>query len=735
MTDLRVDDPSVKQWHRVCGRLREEVGDAAYQSWVKPMMLGGIADGQVRLAVPTRFLRDWVNTHYAERIRALWAGENPEVRAVKVEVAKAAAPRMPARRAAAPQPEPVPEPVPVRKKAAPRKKPVASAVDPLPAPSVESVLVPVKPAARKAAPRKTAASKVAAKVEDSAPVSAPAPVKARSKTVTKAASPKAPAKGATKTAPLQPAPVEAPVEAPVVRIDAAVAAVAMAVSKAGKLIRIPTSLAAAAPMPVAVPVPVTAEAPAPVRKATTRKRAPVAEAVVVEAPAPAPVKARSKTVSKAAAPKATPVKATPAKSRAGAKAAGAPSVPENDFRSAPSFVDRALPTFDEDDFDYAEGGFAAPDFDDLPDLPSARSTVPLLPAGGVTTTVVSDAVDDGLSAPLDPRYTFENFVTGKPNEFAYAAAQRVADSDRVAFNPLFLYGGVGLGKTHLMHAIAWAIRERHPGRRVVYLSAEKFMYSFVKALRYKTTMDFKEQFRSVDVLMIDDVQFISGKDSTQEEFFHTFNALVDQGRQIVISADKSPADLEDIGDRLRSRLASGLVADIHPTTYELRLGILAAKAEQMGTDVPTKVLEFLAHKISSNVRELEGALTRLIAHAQLVGRDLSLETAQDVLRDVLRANDRRITIEDIQKKVAEHFQIRLSDMGSARRSRSVARPRQVAMYLSKQLTSRSLPEIGRKFGGRDHTTVMHAVKKVEELIGSDDTFAEDVDLLRRMLEV
>ena len=339
-----------------------------------------------------------------------------------------------------------------------------------------------------------------------------------------------------------------------------------------------------------------------------------------------------------------------------------------------------------------------------------------------------------LSAPLDARYTFENFVVGKPNEFAYAAAKRVAELDQVSFNPLFLYGGVGLGKTHLMHAIAWEIRQRSPQRKVIYLSAEKFMYSFVRALRNQDTVSFKEQFRSVDVLMIDDVQFISGKDATQEEFFHTFNALVDQGRQLVLSADKSPSNLEQIGDRLRSRLASGLVADLHPTTFELRLGILDAKAEQQRTDVPQKVKEFLAHKISANVRELEGALTRLVAHAQLVGGQITLETAQDLLQDLLRAHDRRLSMEEIQKRVAEHFKIRISDMSSARRARAVARPRQVAMYLSKQLTSRSLPEIGRAFGGRDHTTVMHAVRKIEELVKSDSAFAEDVELLTRMLE-
>ena len=351
------------------------------------------------------------------------------------------------------------------------------------------------------------------------------------------------------------------------------------------------------------------------------------------------------------------------------------------------------------------------------------------PSGDVIDTAGRD-----ISAPLDLRFTFENFVVGKPNELAYAAARRVAEANSVPFNPLFLYGGVGLGKTHLMHAIAWQIRKRSPSRKVVYLSAEKFMYQFVRALRTKDTMSFKEQFRSVDVLMIDDVQFIGGREATQEEFFHTFNALVDQNRQVVISADKSPSDLEGVEERMRSRLGWGLVADIHPTTYELRLGILQSKCEQLGAESPLKVLEFLAHKITSNVREVEGALNRIVAHATLVGRSVTLEATQDVLHDLLRANDRRVTIEEIQKRVAEHFNIRMADMHSARRARAVARPRQVAMYLAKQLTPRSLPEIGRKFGGRDHTTVMHAVRKIEELKTTDSGFAEDVDLLRRMLE-
>ncbi len=459
------------EWDRVKVRLRDEVGDAAYKSWLRPITLHGVADGAARLALPTRFMRDWVATHYAERIRTLWGVENPTIRNVEIVVEAARA--------------------------------VAAA--------------PVAPGA----------------------------------------------------------------------------------------------------------VPPLAAAPSPAVAARV--------------------------------------------------------------------------------------------------------------SAAVQTLAANGDVDE-LGAQLDPRFTFKNFVVGKPNEFAWAAARRVAEAETASFNPLFLYGGVGLGKTHLMHAIAHHIRERNPGRSVLYLSAEKFMYRFIRALRGQDTMSFKEQFRSVDVLMIDDVQFIAGKDATQEEFFHTFNALVDQGRQIVISSDKSPSDLEGIEERLRSRMACGLVADIHATTYELRLGILQSKAEQMGVVVPQKVMEFLAHKIASNVRELEGALNRVVAHAQLVGRAITLETTQEVLQDLLRASDRRITIEEIQKRVAEHFNIKLAEMSSARRSRQVARPRQVAMYLAKQLTSRSLPEIGRKFGGRDHTTVMHAVKKVEELKEGDHNFAEDVELLRRMLQ-
>ena len=342
-------------------------------------------------------------------------------------------------------------------------------------------------------------------------------------------------------------------------------------------------------------------------------------------------------------------------------------------------------------------------------------------------------------ASLDPRYTFDNFVVGKPNELAHAAARRVAEGGDVSFNPLFLHGGVGLGKTHLMHAIAWEIKKRDPNAKVLYLSAEQFMYRFVQALRFKDTISFKEMFRSVDVLMVDDVQFIAGKSSTQEEFFHTFNALIDQNKQVIISGDRAPVDMEQLEDRIKSRLQWGLVVDVHPTDYELRLGILQSKQETQSrynstVEVSPGVLEFMAQRISSNVRVLEGALTRLYAFGSLVGRPVTLEMAQESLSDILRASDRKVTIDEIIRKVTDHYGVNLTDMLSARRTRSIARPRQVAMYLSKKLTSKSLPEIGRRFGKRDHTTVIHAVKRIEELQSVDNQIAKDIEVLRRVLE-
>jgi chromosomal replication initiator protein len=348
--------------------------------------------------------------------------------------------------------------------------------------------------------------------------------------------------------------------------------------------------------------------------------------------------------------------------------------------------------------------------------------------------------DDELpGAPLDARFTFDSFVVGKPNELAHAAARRVGEGGPVTFNPLFLYGGVGLGKTHLMHAIAHEMKLRSPELRVVYLSAEQFMYRFVQAIREKQMMDFKQLFRSVDVLMVDDVQFIAGKDSTQEEFFHTFNALVDHGKQIIISADRAPGEIKDLEDRIKSRLQCGLVVDLHPTDYELRLGVLQTKVDTYREQykdlvISDGVLEFLAHRISTNVRVLEGALMRLFAFASLVGREITMELAQDCLGDILRASDHKVTVEEIQRQVSEHYNIRLSDLIGPKRVRTIARPRQVAMYLAKHMTSRSLPEIGRRFGGRDHTTVMHGVKRIDELKGADEQIAEDLELLRRALE-
>lgn len=342
------------------------------------------------------------------------------------------------------------------------------------------------------------------------------------------------------------------------------------------------------------------------------------------------------------------------------------------------------------------------------------------------------ANSSNILSPIDPRFNFRNFIVGKSNEFAYAAAKKVAESAKVSFNPLFLFGGVGLGKTHLMHAVAWHIQERNPERKVVYLSAEKFMYEFVKSLRHKDIMAFKEKFRSVDVLMIDDIQFIAGKDSTQEEFFHTFNSLVDQKKQIIISGDRPPSDLDGVEERLRSRLSFGVVGELYKTDYDLRLRILKSKvSENKNIKVDNDIIEHLAKNIISNVRELEGSYRRLCAHVELVNRPLTLDTAKQILHDIFKANNKNITIEEIQKKVSEYFNIRQSDMLSTRRSRVVARPRQVAMYLCKICTTKSLPEIGKLFGGRDHTTVIHAVKKVESLYKTDITFSEHIKVLKK----
>ncbi|MBA4759706.1 chromosomal replication initiator protein DnaA, partial [Sphingosinicella sp.] len=336
---------------------------------------------------------------------------------------------------------------------------------------------------------------------------------------------------------------------------------------------------------------------------------------------------------------------------------------------------------------------------------------------------------------LESRYTFDSFVVGKANELAYNAARTVAEGGPIDFNPLFLHGTTGLGKTHLMHAIGWQIRNAVPGAKVVYMSAEKFMVEFVSAMRDKDTLSFKQKLRTADLLMIDDVQFIAGKDSTQEEFFHTMNEIISAGKRLVITADRSPQNLEGIENRILSRLAWGLVADINPADYELRLSILLEKMKRLpGANVGEDVIDFLARKITSNVRELEGALNRIVAYSTLVGKPIDLDFARQVLADVLKAHDRKVTIDEIQRKVADYYAIKLSDLLSARRAREVARPRQVAMFLAKRLTPRSLPDIGRRFGGRDHTTVMHAVKRIEELRADDSELDADITRLTRIID-
>jgi chromosomal replication initiator protein len=339
------------------------------------------------------------------------------------------------------------------------------------------------------------------------------------------------------------------------------------------------------------------------------------------------------------------------------------------------------------------------------------------------------------SVALEPRYRFESFVVGKANEVAFNAARTLASAENVAFNPLFIHGGTGRGKTHLLHAIGHEFHRLRPRAKIIYMSAEKFMVEFVAALRANETIQFKQQLRSADLLMIDDVQFIAGKESTQEEFFHTMNEIISAGRRLAISSDRAPQDLDGIEPRILSRLSWGLVADINAADFELRLSIIHKKLEQLpDVKVPEDVVMFLAKRISSNVRELEGALNRIAAYAVMQNRTIDLDFVGEVLANILRANQRRISIDEIQTRVSDHYRIRKAEMTSARRAREVARPRQVAMYLSKQLTPRSLPEIGRRFGGRDHTTVIHAVRQIEKLRALDPELDSDIRLLTRQLE-
>ena len=341
--------------------------------------------------------------------------------------------------------------------------------------------------------------------------------------------------------------------------------------------------------------------------------------------------------------------------------------------------------------------------------------------------------------PLDDRFKFDKFVVGSSNELAFASAKRFCSNDINEFNPLYIYGGVGLGKTHLLHAIGWNLKEKNKNKSVLYLSAERFMFQFIKSLRQKDTMSFKQKFRSVDVLILDDIQFMIGKVSTQEEFFHTFNSLLDMNKKVIISGDRSPSDLGSFNERMKSRLSGGLVVDIMPADYNLRFSIIKNKYKDLlernknTFTLDEEVLSFLSKTVTSNVRELEGALNKVYTFSNILGKKIDVELTKSVLKDLLKSNDKRITIDEIQKKVSSYYNIKLDELVSSRRIRTFARPRQVAMYLSKKLTTRSLPEIGRKFGGRDHTTVIHAVKKIEELMEHDSKFDEDVNLITQMI--
>ena len=350
--------------------------------------------------------------------------------------------------------------------------------------------------------------------------------------------------------------------------------------------------------------------------------------------------------------------------------------------------------------------------------------------------------DNGLhGSPLDPRLTFETFVVGRSNTLAHAAARQVANARRnepVMFNPLYIHSGVGLGKTHLLQAIAWSGNPQG-GRKVLYLTVEKFMYGFVSALKTQTAIAFKESLRGIDVLVIDDLQFLQGK-TTQAEFCHTLNALIDAGRQVIIASDRPPSDLESVDERVRSRLAGGLVVEMGSHEEELRFEILktrvaAARQHHMGFDVPIAVLSFIAKTVTHNGRDLDGALNRLLAHNKLTGHPVTMEMAERAVRDLVRPQEpKRVKIEEIQRTVARQYNVSRSDLLSSRRTANVVRPRQIAMYLAKTLTLRSLPEIGRRFGGRDHTTVLHAVRKIESLVGNDNVLAEEIDLLKRLLQ-
>ncbi len=340
---------------------------------------------------------------------------------------------------------------------------------------------------------------------------------------------------------------------------------------------------------------------------------------------------------------------------------------------------------------------------------------------------------DSVSMKINSKFNFENFVVGESNQMPYAASKRICEKNSLIYNPLYIHGDVGMGKTHLLNAIAIDFKKNFPHLKMILMSAERFMYQFIKAIRFKETIKFKDQFRSIDVLMIDDIQFISGKGSTQEEFFHTFDDLINQGKQIIISSNKSPIDILHLDEKLKSRMAGGLVVDFLPSNFELRLDILKKKVEVLNLDIPLEVLKFLASNIVNNIRELEGALNRIWANYELTGKKINIENSKQLLSDILSLHEKNISITNIKQQVSSYYNLELSDMSSSRRSINIARPRQIAMFLCKSLTSHSYPEIGRSFGGKDHTTVIHAFKKIETLLKDDKRLKKQISELKESI--
>jgi chromosomal replication initiator protein len=394
-------------------------------------------------------------------------------------------------------------------------------------------------------------------------------------------------------------------------------------------------------------------------------------------------------------------------------------VPTAEFRQpVDKYADLIHEAIDNLGLEFNDVRFVAPEDDPAATAVRHNGGLSAGPVPVVTSPAQARFDWDG-AAQLNPRYTFDAFVIGSGNQFAHAACQAVAERPSKAYNPLFLYGGVGMGKTHLMQAIGHEVKRRQPQASICYVSSEKFTNDMINSLRYDKMTTFRDKFRSVDVLLIDDIQFLAGKERTQEEFFHTFNALHDTMKQIVIASDRSPKELAEIEDRLRSRFEWGLIADIQPPDLETKVAILQKKAEQEKVTLPTDVALYVAQNIRSNVRELEGALIRLVAHSSLIGAEITLPYAQQVLKNFIDSQARKVTIESIQKMVAEQFGLRLVEIKAKDNSRAIVYPRQIAMYLAKHMTEASLPEIGRQFGGKHHTTVLHSVEKIEEVRKND----------------